>query len=120
MTSVPVPFLPLDPGSGMGKTKKSRSRIIFPRAWKQFFGLKVLQFFDAFPDPGWKNLGSGINIPVRNTVNDSSILDAGADGECRHVRAATPPAAATGPVHQAVPLPVPTRGFRYLLVTVLF
>jgi hypothetical protein len=78
------------------------------------FRIKLLKFFDAVPDPGWKNLGSGINNPVRKTVNDSSILDAGADGECCHVRPAAPPAAATGPVHQAVPLPVPTRGFRYL------
>jgi hypothetical protein len=41
--------------------------------WKQFFGLKILKFFDADPgsgifltlDLGWKNLdpGSRINIP---------------------------------------------------------
>jgi hypothetical protein len=46
-----------------------------PRAQKQFFGLKILKFFDADPDagfgifltmdPGYKysDLGSGINIP---------------------------------------------------------
>jgi hypothetical protein len=28
------------------------SRIIFPSAWKQFFGLKILKLFDADPDPG--------------------------------------------------------------------
>ncbi len=51
------------------------SRIILSRALKQFFGLKILKFCDAHPDPGsrifltrdpgWKNsdLGSGINIP---------------------------------------------------------
>jgi hypothetical protein len=32
------------------------TRIIFSEA---FFGVKILQFFDA--DPGWKKVGSGIN-----------------------------------------------------------
>ncbi len=53
-------------GSGM------KSRNIFPRAWEQFFGLKILKFFDAGPDPGsgifltldprsgMEKLGSGI------------------------------------------------------------
>jgi hypothetical protein len=47
-------------------------RNIFLRAWEQFFGLKMLKFFDAGPDPGsrifltldpgsgMKKLGSGI------------------------------------------------------------
>jgi hypothetical protein len=43
-------------------------RIIFPRAWKQFFGLKMLKFFDADADPGYGifftlDPGSAINIP---------------------------------------------------------
>jgi hypothetical protein len=47
------------------------SRIIFPKAEKQFFGLKVRKFFDADLDPGsfrpgtrdGKIPGSEINIP---------------------------------------------------------
>jgi hypothetical protein len=50
-----VPFLTLDPGSGIGRN--------------QLFGVKILKFFDA--DPGWRQFrdgkksdpGSGINIP---------------------------------------------------------
>jgi hypothetical protein len=45
---------PLEPGFGMGKKSRSGSgmnRIIFTRAWKQFFGLKILKFFDT--DPGF-------------------------------------------------------------------
>jgi hypothetical protein len=40
------------------------STIIFPRAYKQVFGLKLFKFFDAYTDPGWKNSdpGSGIKI----------------------------------------------------------
>ncbi len=69
----------LTPRSGMGKKSRSGSGmtalIIFPRSWRQFFGLKILKFFDTermrIPgffftlDPGWKNLDprSGINIP---------------------------------------------------------
>ncbi len=36
------------------------TRIIPPRAWKHYIGLKIkiLKFFDA--DPGWKKFGSGI------------------------------------------------------------
>ncbi len=63
-----------DPGSGVFFTpeseigKKIRIRdehpkIIFPRAWKQFFWLKILNFLDADPDPGSFGPGSGINIP---------------------------------------------------------
>jgi hypothetical protein len=47
-------------GSGMN------SRIIFPRAWKQFFGIKILKFFDGkirIRDLGWKKFGSGMFIP---------------------------------------------------------
>jgi hypothetical protein len=66
----------LDPDPGWKKVDPDpglTSQIIFPRAWKQFFGLNILKFFAADPgskifltlDPGWKNsdLGSGINIP---------------------------------------------------------
>jgi hypothetical protein len=34
---------------------------MFPRARKQFFGVKILQFFDA--DPGWRKFGSKIRGP---------------------------------------------------------
>jgi hypothetical protein len=43
------------------------TRIIFPRAWKQIFWVKipVLKLFDA--DPGWKKIGSGMeNIRIRD------------------------------------------------------
>ncbi len=46
-------FWPLDPGSGSNPRWK-KIRIIFPRAYKQFAGLKILQFFNADP-----KLGSG-------------------------------------------------------------
>jgi hypothetical protein len=61
----------------MGKKSRSGSEMnilaIFPRAYKQFFGLKILKFFDADPgsgifltligEPRWKKFGSGIKIP---------------------------------------------------------
>ncbi len=58
----PVPFLtPGDPG-----WKKSRSGIRneHPRSFirelrNSFFGLKIHKFFDANPDPGWKNSDAG-------------------------------------------------------------
>jgi hypothetical protein len=37
-------------------------RIIFPRALKQFFGVKILNFYDA--DPGWRKFGFGIGINI--------------------------------------------------------
>jgi hypothetical protein len=49
-----------DPGSGAflaqgSGIEKSRIRdehpVIFPRAWKHFFGLKILECFDADPGP---------------------------------------------------------------------
>jgi hypothetical protein len=56
-------------GSGSGIT----TRIIFPRAQKPIFWVKILKLFNADPgsgmektrirDPGWKKFGSGINIP---------------------------------------------------------
>ncbi len=72
----PVLFWPLDPGSGseMGKIQSRdpglKSQIFFSRTLHQFFGLQILKFFDADPDPwsfqpwirdpGWKKTGSGI------------------------------------------------------------
>jgi hypothetical protein len=44
------------PGSGIGK----KMRIIFPRAEKQFFGLKYLNSLMRIRDPEWKKFGSGI------------------------------------------------------------
>jgi hypothetical protein len=47
-----------DPGSGMKKSKsrtrdpERTSKILFLRIMDQFFGLKILKFFDADPDPG--------------------------------------------------------------------
>jgi hypothetical protein len=38
-----------------------KTRIIFLRAEKPFFLVKILKFFDA--DPGWKKFGSGIRDP---------------------------------------------------------
>jgi hypothetical protein len=75
----PVPFLPLDPGSGMGRKSGSGSGIrdeqpgsYFPElrnSFFGFFGVKILKFFDVDPgsgmetvrirDPGWKKVGSG-------------------------------------------------------------
>ncbi len=64
-----------------GWVKKSRwtSRIIFPRAKKQFFGLKILQFFDADPesfwpwirDPGWTSriCNKDINFYLHRSIS---------------------------------------------------
>ncbi len=57
------------PGSGIRDGKKSiRIRDEQPRSYfrelrNHFFGVKILKFFAADPDPRWKKLGSGINIP---------------------------------------------------------
>jgi hypothetical protein len=41
------------------------TRIIFPRAWKQFLWVNILKFFEA--DPEWKKSGSGMEkIRIRN------------------------------------------------------
>ena len=57
--SRPVIFWSLDPGWGKNPDPERPSQIIFPRAQKQFFGLKILKFFDAdiflTQDTGWKN-----------------------------------------------------------------
>jgi hypothetical protein len=59
-----------DPGSGM---KQTGSYFLELRLETIFFGVKILKFFDADPgsgmetvrirDPGWKKVGSVINIP---------------------------------------------------------
>jgi hypothetical protein len=42
--------------------------IIFPRALKPFFWVKILKFLDA--DPGWKKFGSGMEkIRIRDGKN---------------------------------------------------
>jgi hypothetical protein len=67
----------LTPGSGMGRKSASGSGIqdeqsgsYFLELRNQFFGVKILKFFDAYPGsgmetvrfrvPGWKKVGSGI------------------------------------------------------------
>jgi hypothetical protein len=58
----PVPFLLLDPGSGMGKESRSGSGMNIPdQSLETIFWVKILKLFDA--DPEWKKFGSGINIP---------------------------------------------------------
>jgi hypothetical protein len=59
----------------MGKKSRFGSRINIPEhiSEKQFFGIKILVYFDADPDPGseiflpldpgWKKFGFGNNIP---------------------------------------------------------
>jgi hypothetical protein len=62
----------------MGKNQDpdpgSTSQVRFPRAYKQFFGLKCLNSLMRIRirdprifltlDPGWEKFGSGINIPI--------------------------------------------------------
>ncbi len=66
----PGPFWPLDPGWVKSKDPDPgwTTRIMFPRAHKPFFWVKILKLFDADPgwknsDPGWKKVESAINIP---------------------------------------------------------
>ncbi len=67
----PVPFLPLDPGSGMGKNPGSGSGMNNPDhisdSLKTIFWFKILKFFDA--DPGWKKFGSGME-KFRSVIRD--------------------------------------------------
>ncbi len=55
----------MTPGSGMGKKSGSGSGMnnsdLISESLETIFWFKILKFFDA--DPGWKKLGSGINIP---------------------------------------------------------
>jgi hypothetical protein len=73
----PVPFWPLDPGSGTGKKQDPDpgwiTRIIFPRALKTIFWVKIPKLSDADPesriekirirDGKFSNPEFGINIP---------------------------------------------------------
>jgi hypothetical protein len=56
-----------DPGSGMNNPDHiflSLETIFFA-----FLGLKYLNSLMRIRDPGWKKVGSGINIPDRHTAN---------------------------------------------------
>jgi hypothetical protein len=70
----------LTPGSGIRDGRKSASGsgirdgqpgsyfLEFRNHFFAFFGVKILKFFDEDPgsgirDPGWRQFGSGINIP---------------------------------------------------------
>jgi hypothetical protein len=55
-------FLPLDPGSGMGKKSGSNADHI-SKSLETIFWVKILKFFDADPEGKNSDLGSGINIP---------------------------------------------------------
>ncbi len=72
-----VPFWPLDPRSGMGKNQDPdpgwTTRIKFPRAYKQFFGLKYLNSL-WIRDPGWKKFGCGDKHPGSATLYTSALL----------------------------------------------
>ncbi len=69
----PVPFWPLDPGSGMGRKSASGSGIRDEQPGSYFlelrnhflifFGLKYFNSLMRIRDPGWKKVGFGINIP---------------------------------------------------------
>ncbi len=66
-TRNPVTFWPPDPGW--------TSRIIFPRAWKQFFGLKILKFVDADPEYFWPWIRDGkIRIRDKHPGSETLIL----------------------------------------------
>jgi hypothetical protein len=82
----PVPFLPLDPGSGMGRKSASGSGIryeqpgsYFLELRNHFFGVKILKFFDANPGSGIRDEdssdpGSGMEkIRIRDKHPASQI-----------------------------------------------
>jgi hypothetical protein len=64
----PVPFWPLDPGSGKGKKSGSgsgiRSRDEQPGSYflelRNHFWVKYLNYLMRIRDPGWKKIGSGM------------------------------------------------------------
>ncbi len=75
-----MPFRPLDPGSGMGKKSGSEIRdeqlgSYISELRNHCFGLKYSNSFMCIRDPGWKKVGSGINITVqiRNTAPTSVL-----------------------------------------------
>ncbi len=63
----------LTPGSWMGEKSDSGSGMNNPNhiseSLETIFWVKILKFFHA--DPGWKKIGSGINIPDLNTATIS-------------------------------------------------
>jgi hypothetical protein len=71
----PLPFWPLDPGSGMGKKSGSGIRNEQPGSYflelrNHFLGLNYIKFFDA--DPGSKKFGSGMEKSrIRNPEKHS-------------------------------------------------
>jgi hypothetical protein len=65
-----------DPGSGMGKKSGSGSWMNNPdqisESLETIFGVKMLKYFDV--DPGWKEFGTGINIPDPQQCNNGNIM----------------------------------------------
>ncbi len=83
----PVPFWSLDPGwvKNQDPDPVWATQIIFLRAYKQFFGLKYLNFLMGIRDgknldPGWKKFGSGINIPDPTLLTLFYLVDDCVDG----------------------------------------
>jgi hypothetical protein len=50
-----------DPGSGIWDEQPRSYFLELRNNFFPFFGVKILKFFDE--DPGWRKVGSGINIP---------------------------------------------------------
>ncbi len=74
-----VPLWPRDPGW--------TTRIIFPRAWKQFIGVYKLKFFDADPGSGIEKIRkTGKNAPVKNVNNaDNPVSIRYSVSKCKHL-----------------------------------
>jgi hypothetical protein len=71
----PVPFRPLDPGSGMGRKSASGSGMNNPDhifSYKPFFFVKILKFLMRIRDPGWRQFES--------RMEKSRIRDNNTDG----------------------------------------
>jgi hypothetical protein len=69
--------VPLDPGWVENHIREEQPGSYFRELGNQYFGVKILKFFDADPgietirirNPGWKKLRSGMEkIWIRNTV----------------------------------------------------
>jgi hypothetical protein len=82
-SSVPDPgsraFLTLDPElvKNQDPDPGLTSQIIFSRAWKQFFGSKILKFFDADPRSGvflTLDLGTGMGSGIRDKHPGTATL----------------------------------------------
>jgi hypothetical protein len=54
-------FLSLDTGSVVGKGMNIPDQI--SESLETIFWVKIIEFFDADQDPGWKKFGSGMFIP---------------------------------------------------------